>query len=325
MTQVKLRDLDVGTYVPNEIHRRERVWAESNCYVDLWIELLNGLGQDPVPCLAFTVGLDFEGDQLTFFKFPIADLEKMYGIEIIELNVWRGLAFHVRDQISQGRAPIVEIDSWYLPDTAGISYQLEHVKTSVAVNDIDLDARRMGYFHGQGYHVVSGDDFDCALRRVAPHSDADRLPPYFEVAKLDRMETPDVATQHARAVELLRRHVARRPRENPLVKMGARFDADLDWMRSSSGYHGWAFATLRQSGASFELLSVFLRWLSARGEVGLDEAIAGADAIAESSRTLMLKVARAVNGKRAIDARETLATMAGGWDTVMRVLDARYG
>ena len=327
MSTVKLRDLDVATYVPHEIHRRERVWAESNCYVDLWVELLNGLGRDPVPCLAFTVGLDFEGDQLTFFKFPIADLRRMYGIDIIELNVWRGLDFHVADQLSRGRAPIIEVDSWYLPDTAGVSYQIEHTKTSIAVNDIDLDGRRMGYFHGQSYFVVEGEDFDRLMRRVPPYSDAERLPPYFEVAKLDHMEAPDLATQHARAVLQLREQVARRPRENPLTKLGARFAEDLDWMKSksSTAYHGWAFATLRQAGASFELLALFLRWLSARGEPGLDEAIAGADQVAESTRTLMLKVARAVNGKRAIDATETLATMAAGWDTVMRVLDTRYG
>jgi len=326
MSKVQLRDLDVATFVNHDIHRRERVWAESNCYVDLWVELLHGLGLDPVPCLAFCVGLDFEGDQLSFFKFPIADLQKMYGIVVAELNVWRRLDFHVEDQLRQGRAPIIEVDSWFLPDTAGVSYKNEHVKTSLAVMSIDTDARTMTYFHGQSLYAVSGDDFDGLLRRVPPYSDPDRLPPYFETAKLDRMENPDVRTQYARAVELLREHVKHRPTKDPYVALAARFDAELDWMRSGppTAYHGWAFATLRQGGASFELLALFLRWLVAQGETGLDEAIAACDSINEASRTLMLKVARAVNGKRQIDAKETFATLSSGWQTVMRVLDAKY-
>src|SRR5206468_1818557 len=135
-----------------------------NCYVDLWVELLHGLGLDPRASLGFTVGLDFEIEQLTFFKFPHADLRAIYGIEVIELNVWRTLAFHVEAQCRAGRAPIVEMDSFYLPDTAGVSYAIEHVKTSIAVARMDREARTMAYFHGQGFHQLSGDDFTNVLR-----------------------------------------------------------------------------------------------------------------------------------------------------------------
>ena len=324
--RVRLRELDAKTFVPHDVHRRERVWAESNCYVDLWLELLHGLGLDPVPCLAFTIGLDFEGDQLTFFKMPHADLRRMYGIDVIELNVWRTLAFHVREQVAMGRAPIVEIDSWYLPDTAGVSYRLEHTKSSIAIQDIDLEARTLGYFHGQGYHELAGDDFDCALRRVPPHDAPDRLAPYFEVVKLDRVERVAPAAQATRAIALLREHLALRPRENPLAKMAVRFPDDLAWMREQplASYHTWAFATLRQAGASFELCAVFLRWLAAQGQDDLEEVAQASDAIAQASRTLMLKVARAVNGKRPLDASEPLDAMANGWETVIRGLDKRY-
>ena len=51
--------------------RRERAWAETNCYVDLWVELLHALGHDPIAALPFTLAIDFEGDQWTFFKFPL--------------------------------------------------------------------------------------------------------------------------------------------------------------------------------------------------------------------------------------------------------------
>ena len=32
---------------PHALHQGERVWQETNCYVDLWIELLHGFGLDP--------------------------------------------------------------------------------------------------------------------------------------------------------------------------------------------------------------------------------------------------------------------------------------
>ena len=37
----------------------------------------------------------------------------------------------------------MELDAFSLPDTQGVSYGVEHVKTSVAVNSIDAGARRL--------------------------------------------------------------------------------------------------------------------------------------------------------------------------------------
>ena len=37
------------------LHQGERVWLETNCYVDLWIELLHDFGFDPRAALGFTV------------------------------------------------------------------------------------------------------------------------------------------------------------------------------------------------------------------------------------------------------------------------------
>src|SRR6185312_4334966 len=64
--------LNAATYSPHDLHRTERIWLETNCYVDLWIELLHTLKLDPVASMAFTLAMDFEGDQWTFFKQPAA-------------------------------------------------------------------------------------------------------------------------------------------------------------------------------------------------------------------------------------------------------------
>ena len=75
----------------HRLHGGDRVWPEANCYIDLWIELLHTAGADPMAALPFVFAVDVEGDQWTFFKFPPADLEALYGVRMIELNVWRSL------------------------------------------------------------------------------------------------------------------------------------------------------------------------------------------------------------------------------------------
>ena len=88
--------------------------------------------------LPFTFAIDFEGDQWTFFKIPYADLSALYGIDVVEVNVWRPLVATSPSNSRWARPSIVEVDAYYLPDTAGTSYQREHVKTSIAVQAIDL-------------------------------------------------------------------------------------------------------------------------------------------------------------------------------------------
>src|SRR5579872_3381278 len=95
-----LLPLDAASYQANALHDAERVWSESNCYVDLWIEVLHALDLDPVPALAFTLSVDFEGDQWQFFKFPLEDLRALYGLDVAEMNPWRGVEHHIEEQLS---------------------------------------------------------------------------------------------------------------------------------------------------------------------------------------------------------------------------------
>ena len=67
--------LGPDTYKPHALHQPERMWPETNCYVDLWIETLHAFGSEPEAMLGFTLMQDFEGDQFTFFKVPLEDLE----------------------------------------------------------------------------------------------------------------------------------------------------------------------------------------------------------------------------------------------------------
>src|SRR2546423_14347916 len=151
--------LDASQYQRHRIHVEERSWPETNCYVDVWIELLHAWGLEPIAALPFTLAIDFEGDQWTFFKFPHADLHELYGLDVHELAIWRPLVRHVEEQLTLGRPVLVELDSYYLPDTAGTAYRRQHVKSTVAVMEIDVQNHRMGYFHNQGYYHLHGPDF----------------------------------------------------------------------------------------------------------------------------------------------------------------------
>src|SRR5882757_5983957 len=135
MTLAELH-LDPVSYERHRLHTRERSWAETNCYVDIWIELLHAWGFEPLAALPFTAATDFEGDQWTFFKFPHADLYELYGLDVQELAVWRPLSTHIEEQVGLDRPVLVELDSFYLPDTAGTAYRRAHVKSTVAAMEI---------------------------------------------------------------------------------------------------------------------------------------------------------------------------------------------
>ena len=120
--RARIAALDPARYHRHFIHGEGRTWAETNCYTDVMIEILHGLGHEPAACLAFTLAVDFEGDQWTFFKPPHADLYELYGWDIQELSIWRPLHEHVAGLIETGKLPLLELDSYYLPDTAGTAF-----------------------------------------------------------------------------------------------------------------------------------------------------------------------------------------------------------
>jgi len=160
----ELWPIEPAAYTPHPLHRTELVWPQSNCYVDLWIELLHTFGVEPLAAMPFTFAVDLEGDQWTFFKFPLADLDALYGIQVFELNVWDSLPGHVEQQLSLGRPCLVEVDAFHMPDTAGTSYHAEHVKTSIGIQAIDVDGGRLGYFHNAGYYELDRRDFNGVFR-----------------------------------------------------------------------------------------------------------------------------------------------------------------
>jgi hypothetical protein len=315
--------LDPSAYARHPLHRSDRAWPESNCYVDLWVELLHTSGVEPLAAMPFTFAAEVEGDQWTFFKFPHADLYALYGVEVFELNVWRPLIAHIEEQLALGRPCLVEVDAFHLPDAVGTCYHAEHLKTSIGIQALEAGARRLGYFHNAGYYELEGADFAGIFHLTDPH----RLPPYVEVAKLHARPPLAGRALVLTSLELLRSHLARRPHDNPFRRYASRFPADLQGLAGGplSRFHGYAFATFRQCGSAFELGGAYLRWLQAAGECGLEQIAAACDVIAASAKALQFMTARFVNAHRPFDPAPMLETMARAWDEAMRGLAERYG
>jgi hypothetical protein len=118
---------DPRNYQPHALHAGDRTYLETNCYTDVLIELLHACGYEPLAAFGHLVRMDFEGDQWTFFKPPPDDLEALFGIDIHEMQPYRPLPTQIDEQLRRGRTIIVELDAWYLPDTASTSYRTEHV------------------------------------------------------------------------------------------------------------------------------------------------------------------------------------------------------
>ena len=114
-------------------------------------------------------------------------------------------------------------------------------------------------------------------------------------------------------------HLERRPTSNPLRKFQQRLEQEIPALQAGelSQYHLWAFATIRQLGAAFELAAVHLRWAWPAGGADVERAAAGFDLIARVSKTLILKAARAVNSGRLLDASSLFDEMATAWSCSM--------
>jgi hypothetical protein len=323
--------LDPSTYPRHAIHAGERIWAETNCYTDIWIELLHAWGHDPVASLAFTLAMDFEGDQWTFFKPPLGDLYTLYGLDVRELAIAGPLTRHIEEQIGQGHPVLVELDSYFLPDTAGTAYRREHVKSTVAVNSIGSAERTLGYFHNQGYYHLGAEDFaGCFRLDVAP--DPTHLPPYVEFVKPRRPPGLPADTLLDQTFHLLRHHLGRVPETNPFERFRTRFEADLSWLvgdvsKASQGkleaFHAYSFATFRQFGACCELAATYLRWLQERTGKGLDGPIEDFLRIATSAKTIQFQLARAIARMKPLDL-SPLETMGQAWRSAINTLKATF-
>ncbi|WP_188547821.1 DUF1839 family protein [Rhodococcoides trifolii] len=314
-----VRQPSLHHFEPHPIHRSERIWSETNCYVDLWIEVLHALGADPIPATAFVFSAEFDGRQWDFVKFQPEDLRILYGIDVAEQNIWKPFAEQVAENLDDGIMSTVEVDGFYLPDTEGTSYRNEHTKTTIVPLVLDTAGERMEYFHNSGYYGLAGDDFRGAL--AIGRDDPTALPPYIERIRIDRDRLGRGATDGDIDLDVIRSHVRRGPSANPVAQLGERIRKDVDWVRQAGPdqFHLWSFGTLRQCGASAELAADLAAYLDARGVRGAAAAQESFRQVATGAKSVQFKMARAARG-RAVSVDDSLDSMASAWAAGMAVI-----
>lgn len=325
MSRAVIANLDPKHYARHAVHGETSIWVEKNCYVDLWIELLHALKVEPLAMLPFTAAIDFEGDQWTFFKPSHDELRELYGVDVQELNIWRPLLEHAQEHLAAGKLVCTEADAFWLPDTSGTDYRRTHTKTTIVINDLDVDAKALGYFHNAGYYRLEGEDFVKTFRLDAA-PDPTFMPLFAEVVRIDRLQRRDLVELHALTRLLWSRHLARRPKDNPIRRFRERFERDMPAFqaRGLPHYHAWAFSTTRQLGAAFELAAQNLRWLSSH-DAHIERAREAFEQISSAAKSFILKGARMANSGKPMDASAVFDQMAVAWDAGMHAADTAFG
>ncbi len=311
---VSLWGIDPAGYEPHRLHAPGRTYLETNCYVDVLIELLHARGDEPLAMLGSIVRTDWEGDQFTYAKPRYVDLDRLFGIDVHEMLPYRSLPEHIEEQLGLGRTVLVEIDAWYLPDTAATSYRREHLKTTVAPETIDRDCERMRYFHNAGFFELEGDDYRGAFRML-PHFTDDVMDPFLELVQFDAGPRLRPGELRDAARELLGQHYARRPEHNPFRSWADQLAEDLPRLLAGEpeDYHAYAFVTVRMVGSAFELCADHIDYvLPAEGA----RAAGAFRRIVEGTKTVSFRLAR----RRPFDPEPALASLAEAWDEGMEEL-----
>jgi hypothetical protein len=311
---VSLWNLERAQHAPHRLHEAGRTYLETNCYVDVLIELLHARGDEPLAMLGSIVRTDWEGDQFTYAKPLQSDLYRLYGIDLHEMLPYRSLPEHIEEQLRLGRTVLVEIDAWYLPDTAATSYRHEHLKTTVAPETIDREAGRMRYFHNAGFFELDGEDYRGAFRML-PHFTDDVMDPFTEIVRFDAGPRLTGEKLRAEAHELLAYHYGRRPGRNPFRAWGECLTYDLPRLLAGDeqDYHAYAFVTVRMVGSAFELCADHVEWVL--GEAGAPAAEA-LRRIVEGTKVVSFRLAR----RRQFDPEPALASLAEAWEEGMDAL-----
>jgi hypothetical protein len=295
-----------ATYAAHRLHTdSDCLWLERNCYVDLWIELLHSLGANPIACCYPALAADFQGDQWTFVKPDHWALWALYGVQVIEVDVWTSVESHVIRQVRNHSLPLLETDCFYLPDLEGLSYRAEHKKSAIGIAAIDPEAEVLWYFHNRDFHAAEGEDYRGALYL----DEKPRLVPYMEAARVDRLAIRPDDELRAASLDLLRQLLPRRG--DPFEAFRRHLEEVLPGIGSGGvDFDEYAFANLRQLGMACALGAEYVCWAQLREA----EAIATRlRRVSELAQLFIMRLARFAAGRRAPDAAESVAAMASAW------------
>jgi hypothetical protein len=227
---------------------------------------------------------------------PQEDIERLYGLQVQELSVFDSLEDRAITQTKRDNTVLVEVDAFFLPDAHAQTYRRTHARTTIGIDVIERDARRLGYFHHTGYHLLDGDDYDGVLRPDTAHP---AFYPHAEFVKRARASLGGTALAETSA-DLLCAHLLRRPAHSPVSAWRRAFAAHLDTLLARDETYASLYAAnvVQQFGANFELLAHYLQWMRNQG-FDIAPAIAlHAQKIASETMVLQCRLAHALTHKR---------------------------
>ncbi len=190
---------------------------------------------------------------------------------------------------------------FFLPDTRAISYHREHAKTTIGIDVIDPEARRLGYFHHTDYHLLDGDDYDGVLKPHAAHDGSDGRALYPHVEFVKHVRDPLTGTLLAEvSADPLCAHLLRRPLHSPVSCWRAAFPEHVDTMlaRSEAYARLYALNVMRQLGMNFKLLAHYLHWMRKQGFDIPVQTHTSARKIANEMMVMQCRLARTLSRRR---------------------------
>lgn len=331
-----LSALEPDSFQPHRLHTDDPSWANTNCYSDVWIELLSALQLDPLPAMSYALSAQFCGDQWEFLKPRSADVEKLYGLRFGEYLLWKPVIEHLAAQFELGNFTIVEVDSYYLPDTAGTAYRAEHEKTSIIPLQVDVTQASMTYLHNSGLYRLHGEDFEATIGAAARHGFVPS--PYVDLIDTAGFQRLDQAELLVAAEEVFASHLQRiadSPQRHPMRHLVGYLESQFGPLAEQGlpYFHRLAFATTRQVGLTAMLAAEFCRWLSAaraeaatteasrpvsgpQPDAGNDPLLQAADAFSAcsgSAKQLQFKLARIASGRNT-NTESVLAALPEHWE-----------
>ena len=303
-------------FIPHPLHQSTRSWPETNCYVDLWIEVLGSLGMVPEAALGSTVTQDFGIDQFTFLKIPLPDLELLYGLKVRELSIYHTLERHVASHVQQGDIVLLEADAFYLPDTAATTYRQGHAKTTIAIDAVDTVRRQCHYFHNATRGQLTDEDYVGVLR-LWPVVHGSMLTPYVEVVGRSEQRRQFLDLR-IKASQLLRRYIIHRPDQNPFVRWQMVFQQHAEELLATPAlFHNYAFHFPRLAGSNFELLASHVDWLAPDE---LQDVTSACRRIAQTAKIMQFRLARSLSRKRLDLLHDCFVTLRDEYQGMMRRL-----
>ena len=264
-----------------------------------------------------TVRMDFEGDQWTFFKPLPRTSSCCSGSTSTRCSPTARCPSRPPSRSPSGRTMIVELDSWYLPDTAATSYRARTRQELGRRRGDRPGGERLRYFHGTGLYELDGEDYRGVFRLGRRFSD-DVLPPYTELVRFDagpRLRGRGAARGRACAAA---RPPRPPPREQPVRALRRRSSSATCRACSRAtprDYHAYAFATVRMAGSAFEVAR--LPGAVAAGRRAPTAPRRRCSGSSRAARCSRFKLAR----RRPFDPEPALAALAAAWDEAMEPLD----